>query len=51
MSERTATVATVGRSAVLDVRVDADAKSPATWDLPPLPHPEPTFGWPERTTA
>jgi acetolactate synthase-1/2/3 large subunit len=38
-----------GRPTVLDVRVDADAKTPAaaTWDLPPLPHPEPTFGWPD----
>jgi acetolactate synthase I/II/III large subunit len=40
-----------GRPTVLDVRVDADAKTPAaaTWDLPPLPHPEPTFGWPDPT--
>jgi acetolactate synthase-1/2/3 large subunit len=31
------------------VRVDADARTPAaaTWDLPPLPHPAPTFGWPD----
>lgn len=38
-----------GRPTVLDVRVDADARTPAaaTWDLPPLPHPEPTFGWPD----
>lgn len=38
-----------GRPTVLDVRVDRDARIPATasWDLPPLPHPEPTFGWGE----
>lgn len=38
-----------GRPAVLDVRVDRDARLPATasWDLPPLPHPEPNFGWGE----
>lgn len=38
-----------GRPAVLDVRVDRDVRLPATasWDLPPLPHPEPTFGWGE----
>jgi acetolactate synthase-1/2/3 large subunit len=38
-----------GRPTVLDVRVDADARTPAaaTWDLPPLPHPAPTFGWPD----
>jgi acetolactate synthase-1/2/3 large subunit len=38
-----------GRPAVLDVRVDRDARLPATgsWDLPPLPHPAPTFGWGE----
>src|SRR5262252_1456736 len=37
-----------GRPTVLDVHVDPDAKTPAaaTWDLPPLPHPEPDFGWP-----
>jgi acetolactate synthase I/II/III large subunit len=37
------------RPAVLDVRVAAEATTPAaaTWDLPPLPHPEPTFGWPD----
>lgn len=42
-----------GRPAVLDVRVDRDAKIPATasWDLPPLPHPEPTFGWGEDGIA
>ncbi|GGL09433.1 thiamine pyrophosphate-binding protein [Mangrovihabitans endophyticus] len=39
-----------GRPTVLDVRVDPQVRPPAaaTWDLPPLPHPEPTFGWPDR---
>lgn len=34
-----------GRPTVLDVQVDSEVKLPAvaTWDLPPLPHPEPTF--------
>jgi acetolactate synthase-1/2/3 large subunit len=38
------------RPTVLDVRVDADVRPPsaATWDLPPLPHPEPSFGWPDQ---
>lgn len=38
-----------GRPTVLDVTVD-DAVQPvatATWDLPPLPHPKPGFGWPD----
>jgi len=37
------------RPVVLDVRVDRDAKPLAagTWELPPLPHPQPTFGWQE----
>ncbi|MGH3319029.1 MAG: thiamine pyrophosphate-binding protein [Streptosporangiaceae bacterium] len=36
-----------GRPTVLDVIVDGQAGQPAaaTWKLPPLPHPEPTFGW------
>src|SRR5262249_55303280 len=39
-----------GRPTVLDVHVDPDAKTPAaaTWDLPPLRHPEPDFGWPDE---
>ncbi len=38
-----------GAPTVLDVRVDRDIRPPATasWDLPPLPHPMPTFGWGE----
>jgi acetolactate synthase-1/2/3 large subunit len=36
-----------GRPTVLDVRVDSEASLPAaaSWDLPPLPHPQPNFGW------
>lgn len=36
-----------GRPCVLDVRVDADVRPPATgsWDLPPLPAPLPNYGW------
>jgi acetolactate synthase-1/2/3 large subunit len=35
-----------GRPTVIDVAVDADTPQPAvaTWELPPLPHPEPTVG-------
>ena len=38
-----------GRPCVIDVPVDATANQPAvaTWELPPLPHPEPSFGWPD----
>ncbi len=38
-----------GLPTVIDVPVEADAGQPsaATWQLPPLPHPEPTFGWPD----
>ena len=38
-----------GRPAVLDVRVDRDVRPLATgsWDLPPIPHPMPNFGWGE----
>lgn len=38
-----------GRPTVIDVPVDADTEQPsvATWDLPPLPHPEPGIGWPD----
>jgi acetolactate synthase-1/2/3 large subunit len=38
-----------GKPAVLDVRVDREVRPLATgsWDLPPLPHPLPTFGWGE----
>jgi acetolactate synthase-1/2/3 large subunit len=37
------------RPTVLDVRVDREARPPAaaSWDLPPLPAPAPTFGWGE----
>ncbi len=36
-----------GRPCVMDVRVDAEVRPPATgsWDLPPLPAPLPNFGW------
>jgi acetolactate synthase-1/2/3 large subunit len=35
------------RPTVLDVRVDESAAAPGTgsWDLPPLPGPEPDYGW------
>jgi acetolactate synthase-1/2/3 large subunit len=38
-----------GRPAVLDVRIDREARPTATasWDLPPLPYPLPDFGWQE----
>jgi acetolactate synthase-1/2/3 large subunit len=38
-----------GRPTVIDVPVDAEVGQPsaATWQLPPLGHPEPTFGWPD----
>ena len=38
-----------GRPTVIDVPVAADPAQPsaATWDLPPLPHPQPSFGWPD----
>ena len=39
----------LGRPTVLDVRVDREARPPSTasWDLPPLPAPLPSFGWGE----
>jgi acetolactate synthase I/II/III large subunit len=38
-----------GRPTVIDVPVDAETPQPAaaTWELPPLPPSEPTFGWPD----
>jgi len=35
------------RPAVLDVRIDREVRpiSTGSWDLPPLPHPIPSFGW------
>lgn len=38
-----------GRPTVIDVPVDAEVTQPtvATWELPPLPHPAPAFGWPD----
>jgi acetolactate synthase-1/2/3 large subunit len=38
-----------GVPTVVDVTVDANIVPPAagTWVLDPLPHPEPTFGWPD----
>jgi acetolactate synthase-1/2/3 large subunit len=37
------------RPVVVDVRVDdaVGPPAPATWELPPLAHPEPSFGWPD----
>jgi acetolactate synthase I/II/III large subunit len=37
------------RPYVLDVRIDREVRptSTASWDLPPLPHPMPGFGWGE----
>ncbi|RKN43998.1 thiamine pyrophosphate-binding protein [Streptomyces hoynatensis] len=37
------------RPTVVDVRVDDAVGLPAaaTWELPPLPHPAPGFGWPD----
>jgi acetolactate synthase-1/2/3 large subunit len=37
------------RPTVLDVRIDREIRPTATasWDLPPLPHPLPNFGWQE----
>jgi acetolactate synthase-1/2/3 large subunit len=39
-----------GKPAVVDVAVDPNAVQPAvgSWELPPLPHPEPSFGWPDH---
>jgi acetolactate synthase-1/2/3 large subunit len=38
-----------GRPTVLDVRIDRDIRPLATgsWDLPPIAHPMPNFGWGE----
>ena len=38
-----------GRPTVIDVRIDREVRPLATgsWDLPPLPHPLPNFGWGE----
>lgn len=38
-----------GRPTVLDVRIDREVRPLATgsWDLPPIPHPLPNFGWDE----
>ena len=36
------------RPVVVDVRVDVTGlPAAATWELPPLAHPEPSFGWPD----
>jgi acetolactate synthase-1/2/3 large subunit len=42
-----------GRPTVLDVRIDREVRPLATgsWDLPPLPHPMPNFGWGEDEQA
>lgn len=41
------------RPFLIDVHVDANVRPPATgtWALPPLPHKEPVFGQPYRTSA
>jgi len=38
-----------GRPTVIDVRIDREVRPLATgsWDLPPIPHPMPNFGWGE----
>jgi acetolactate synthase I/II/III large subunit len=38
-----------GKPTVLDVRIDREVRPLATgsWDLPPIPHPMPNFGWGE----
>jgi acetolactate synthase-1/2/3 large subunit len=38
-----------GKPTVLDVRIDREIRPLATgsWDLPPIPHPLPNFGWGE----
>ena len=38
-----------GKPTVLDVRIDREVRPLATgsWDLPPIPHPLPNFGWGE----
>jgi len=38
-----------GKPTVLDVRIDREIRPLATgsWDLPPIPHPMPNFGWGE----
>lgn len=47
LKEKFAAALECGRPCVVDVRVDADVRAPATgsWDLPPLPAPLPNFGW------
>lgn len=49
LKEQIAAALESGRPYVLDVRVDADVRPPATgsWDLPPLPAPPPNYGWPQ----
>jgi acetolactate synthase I/II/III large subunit len=49
LSERLACALSSEVPTVLDVRVDRDIAPPATgsWDLPPLAHPLPGFGWGE----
>jgi acetolactate synthase-1/2/3 large subunit len=42
-----------GRPWLIDVEVDGNVRPPSvgTWELPPLPHPEPVFGAPWRPDA
>jgi acetolactate synthase-1/2/3 large subunit len=42
----------LNKPVLLDVHVDANVRPPATgtWQLPPIPHKEPSFGHPHLAT-